>query len=241
MKVPVRHAAGTEAAPPAPLSLDHVRCWVFDLDNTLYAPDLGLLDQVDRLMTDFIARKLRVSEAEASRLRGTYWERHGATMTGLVEEHGVDPDEFLAACHVIDLDGLRRNDPLAAALAGLPGRRIIHTNGPRHHAERVLDAIGIADRFDQVIAIEDTGYRPKPDPLAHDQAVDLGAFRPAEAAMIDDMAQNLAHPAALGMTTIWVRHDPLAARPGHADHLTDDLTGFLVSAGSGPSNRAGDR
>jgi len=101
-----------------PARLDHIDTWVFDLDNTLYSPATGLLDQVDRLMTGFIARELRLGRDEASRIRAEYLQRYGATMTGLVAEHGVDPDEFLAACHVIDLDGLAPDPALSAALSG---------------------------------------------------------------------------------------------------------------------------
>ena len=204
-----------------------IETWLFDLDNTLYPPTLGLLDQVDRLMTAFIVQALGVGCERADFLRRHYWQAHGATLTGLVAEHGVDPDDFLSACHRLDLSDLTPDARLGRAIAALPGRRIIHTNAPRHHAERVLETLGLGDHFEQVIALEDTGYTPKPAAEAHAVAVDLGGCTPDATAMIDDTAHNLHHPAAMGMTTIWLSHDPGPPRPDHVHHEINDLAGFL--------------
>lgn len=206
-----------------------IETWLFDLDNTLYAPAIGVLDQVDRLMTDFIMRALGVARDRADYLRRHYWQTHGATLTGLVAEHGVDPDEFLSACHRLDLSGLAPDPLLATAIDNLPGRRVVHTNGPRHHAERVLEMLGLSGHFERVIALEDTGYVPKPASRSHALAVDLAACAPETTAMIDDTAHNLRHPAGMGMTTIWLRHDPGPPCPDHVHHQIDDLAGFLTA------------
>ncbi len=221
-------------APHSSGNWHQIQAWVFDLDNTLYAPSSGLLDQVDILMTRFIADKLNLPSERASDLRRHYWQRHGATMTGLVDEHGVDPDEFLAASHRLDLSPLQPDPILGAALDALPGRRLVHTNGPRHHAERVLDALGLTVHFDQVIALEDTGYVPKPAAEAHRSAARLAGIDPARSAMIEDSPANLRHPAAMGMTTIWLDHSTNGASPSHVHHPITDLTGFLqtISAGT---------
>ena len=214
---------------------DHVETWLFDLDNTLYHPSAGLLDQVNVLMTAFIADRLGLGAEAASRLRQDYWRRYGATMTGLVAEHGIDADEFLHACHRLDLGAIAPDPDLADAIATLPGRRVIHTNGPRHHAERVLDALGLAGHFERIIALEDTGYVPKPAETAHRLAIDLAALAPERTAMVDDMAHNLHHPSAMGMTTIWVRHDPDQPRPGHVHHEVVDLAAFLRDVTADPA------
>lgn len=201
--------------------------WLFDLDNTLYHPSVGLLDQMNGLMTRFIMDRLLVTEDEAHRLRRVYWERHGATLTGLVVEHGIEADDFLRASHRLDLSCLVHDAELAAAIRALPGRRIIHTNGPRHHAEQVLDALGIAEDFERVIALEDTGYVPKPIEDAHETAIRLAGIDAAITVMIEDTHPNLRHPATLGMTTVWLHHDRPRAGEDHIHHEADDLTGFL--------------
>ena len=99
-----------------------VETWVFDLDNTLYAPTVRLFDQIEARMTAYVSRSLGVDAAEATRLRGQYWRLHGTTLAGLMAEHGLDPDPYLAEVHDIDLGHVLPDAGLLAALTALPGR-----------------------------------------------------------------------------------------------------------------------
>ena len=47
-----------------------IRTWVFDLDNTLYPPQMRLFDQIEVRMTTFVMNTLGVSHAQADQLRG---------------------------------------------------------------------------------------------------------------------------------------------------------------------------
>ena len=55
--------------------------------------------------------------------------RHGggkpliAVLAGLMQEHGVEPGEYLADVHDIDFSPLLPDPVLAARIAALPGRR----------------------------------------------------------------------------------------------------------------------
>ncbi|MEM9765537.1 MAG: hypothetical protein AAF968_24065, partial [Pseudomonadota bacterium] len=88
-------ATGSGQAPD-PVDFGAVSTWVFDLDNTLYSPHHRLLDKITERMTHFMMRELGIGRPAAERLRGTYFARHGITLTGLIEEHGVDHEHFLA-------------------------------------------------------------------------------------------------------------------------------------------------
>ncbi len=57
------------------------------------------------------------------------------------------------------LDGLRPDPALRAALARLPGRRLIFTNADAIHAERVLEQLELADLFEAVFHIGSADYR----------------------------------------------------------------------------------
>ncbi|HSF94446.1 MAG TPA: pyrimidine 5'-nucleotidase [Thermohalobaculum sp.] len=206
---------------------DHVETWIFDLDNTLYHPSARLFDQINAKMTGFIMRELGVGRAEADRLRQGYWQRHGTTLRGLIEEHRVDAVRFLDEVHEIDLAALAPDADLAEALRRLPGRKIVHTNGARSHAARVLAARGLTGHFDAVYAIEDKALVPKPQRDAYDRIVRLDGFDPARAAMIEDDARNLEVPKALGMATVWVSHRNGAKAPGWVDRRISRLTTFL--------------
>jgi putative hydrolase of the HAD superfamily len=220
--------------------LHRIEAWVFDLDNTLYPPEARLLEQVNARMTACIMRLLGVARAEADRIREAYWLRHGITLRGLVEEHGVDPDRFLAETHAIDLSAIGPDPALAEAVAALPGRRVIHTNGARGHAEGVLAATGLAGLFDAVLAIEDKGLVAKPDPRAYAIMLERTGLDPATAVMIEDTAQNLEEPRRLGMGTVWLDHGGGRSEPpGHVDLRITALAPFLRRAAGAAAPRAG--
>lgn len=212
-------------------SLRRVETWIFDLDDTLYPPSSGVLPAIDARITARIARHLGIDLDAADRMRRDLWQAHGLTLTGLVAEHGVDPGPFLADVHAVPLDTLSPDPALTAAIAGLPGRRIVHTNGARAHALRVLAARGLSGLFDGVHAIEDKGLVPKPDPAAYADLLAAHRIDPARAAMIEDTHRNLVEPRRLGMATIWLAFDPAAETPPHVDHRTEKLVQFLRDLG----------
>ncbi|SLN66713.1 pyrimidine 5'-nucleotidase [Roseisalinus antarcticus] len=210
-------------------SFSHVRVWVFDLDNTLYNPDVRLFDQIVDKMIAFITRELKVNDVEANRLRGDYWSKYGTTLSGLMAEHDLDPAPFLAEVHDIDFSALAPDPDLAAAIRALPGRRIVYTNGDGHYAGRVLEARGLTGIFDAVYGIEHAGYRPKPEQAAFEAVFALDGLAPESGAMFEDDTRNLAVPHAMGMRTVHVGPAPLPA--DHIHHHTDNLTAFLSQLG----------
>ncbi|TFL18660.1 pyrimidine 5'-nucleotidase [Jannaschia formosa] len=204
---------------------DHVTTWVFDLDETLYPPSMPLFPQIEARMTRWIETYLGVSAAEADRLRARWWHDHGTTLAGLMREHDMDPDPFLADVHDIDFSVLSPDPDLRAALAALPGRRVIFTNGTAPYARAVLAARGLSDLWDAVHGIEDAGYIPKPHRAAYQAVFDRDGLEPRRSAMFEDVARNLEVPCELGLRTIHIAPAPV---PGdHIQHHAADLTGFL--------------
>jgi putative hydrolase of the HAD superfamily len=203
----------------------HVRAWVFDLDNTLYDPAIDLFAQIEALMNDYIVGRLGVSPDAATAMRRQYWAEHGTTLAGLMAHHQVDADDFLDAVHRIDLSALAPDPALSRAIAALPGRRIVYTNGSRAHAHAVLAARGLSGQFDAVYGLEDAGYHPKPREEAFARVFGLDGLQAAQAAMFEDDARNLAVPHRLGMRTVLVSPEPQEA--DHIHHHTPDLPGFL--------------
>jgi putative hydrolase of the HAD superfamily len=180
--------------------------WIFDLDNTLHDADPHVFPHIDRSMTAYLALHLGLGEAEANELRQRYWRRYGATLVGLIRHHGVDPHHFLRATHDVPDLGKRvlGRQGLRHALKRLRGRRVVFSNAPEHYARGILDALGIADLFDDVFCIERTRFRPKPD--AHGFRVLLRAHRliPSRCVMVEDSLENLRTAKRLRMKTVWV-------------------------------------
>ena len=77
-------------------AFSHVDTWVFDLDNTLYPARSRLFDQIDVRMGAFISDFLQVDRVEARRIQKQFFFEHGTTLRGLMLEHSVEPDDFLA-------------------------------------------------------------------------------------------------------------------------------------------------
>ena len=216
----------------------HVETWVFDLDNTLYPHHLNLWQQVDVRIRDYIVAFLKITHDEAFRLQKDYYRRYGTTLRGLMEEHGLEPDEFLELVHQIDRSPVTPNPALGDAIAKLSGRKFILTNGTRDHADAVMRRLEIDQHFDDIFDIKAAELEPKPRPLVYERFLARHAVDPARAAIFEDLARNLEVPHALGMTTVLIvpegarvvlREDwELAGREApHVDHVTDDLAGFL--------------
>src|ERR1041385_5046797 len=96
--------------------LDAVESWVFDLDNTLYPASCLLFEQIQRRMNEYICRLLSVTPETAAELRRSYFLAHGTTMHGLMAAHRVDPHEFMAFVHDVDLSVVPPNPALVMAL-----------------------------------------------------------------------------------------------------------------------------
>jgi putative hydrolase of the HAD superfamily len=219
-------------------NFSHIDTWVFDLDNTLYPHHLNLWQQVDERIRDYIAKFLSLTHDDAFRLQKDYYRRYGTSMRGLMTEHGMDPDDFLAFVHTIDHSPLEPNPALGDALERLPGRKLILTNGTRAHADAVMRRLEIDRHFEDVFDIMAAELEPKPLAQTYDRFLARHGVEPSRAAMFEDLARNLEVPHRLGMATVLVvpeatreifREDwELEGRNApHVDHVTDDLAGFL--------------
>ncbi|WP_299649337.1 pyrimidine 5'-nucleotidase [uncultured Jannaschia sp.] len=213
------------------MAFDHVRTWIFDLDETLYPPSTPLFPQIEARMGAWIRAKLGVSAAEADALRARWWHDHGTTLAGLMREHGEDPGPFLADVHDIDFSVLAPDPDLRAVLEALPGRRIIYTNGTAPYAERVLAARGLGGLWDAVYGVEHADHVPKPDREAFDRVFARDGLDPTGAAMFEDSVRNLAVPHELGVVTVHV--GPIRDPAPYVRHHTDDLVAFLRDIASG--------
>jgi putative hydrolase of the HAD superfamily len=227
-----------ESAMTAPHAFAHIDSWVFDLDNTLYPHHVNLWQQVDARIGEFVSSWLNISREEARALQKDYYRRFGTTMRGMMTLHGVRADDYLAYVHEIDHSPLEPNPAMGEAIAKLPGRKLILTNGSVDHVDAVLERLGLSSHFDGVFDIVAAELEPKPAPQTYQKFLALHSVDPTRAAMFEDLSRNLVVPHQLGMTTVLVVPDgskevvredwELEGRDAvHVDHVTDDLTGFL--------------
>ena len=218
----------------------NIEGWVFDLDNTLYPASQNLFAQIDKRMTAFIGEALAVERDEAYRLQKQFLGEYGTTLAGLMNKHGLPPGPFLDFVHDIDVSVLAPDPSLSEALAALPGKKFIFTNGTVTHAERVMGRLGVAAHFEDVFDIVAGGYFPKPNPEIYPAMLARFGLSAESTAFFEDMARNLTPAHQLGMTTVLVEEsgsDSLEAMnmpaeyrkhdATHIHHKTDNLAGFL--------------
>ena len=156
----------------------HYQYILFDLDQTLYPREAGLMQALSERMLQFMTEELGLPPDDVVDKRRCYFQKYGTTLRGLMEEHHIDPEAYLAYVHNVNLaDYLAASPPLNNMLHEIPLRKVVFTNADAAHAERVLNTLQIRFHFEQIIDIISGGYVNKPDPLAYHRALArLGAL-----------------------------------------------------------------
>jgi putative hydrolase of the HAD superfamily len=182
---------------------------IFDLDDTLYARENGLMGEVGRRIQTWLCENMALTWEDAVALRRNYYHQYGTTLGGLIEEHDIDVHDYLVYVHDIPLEEyIGPNPALDVMLASIPLRHAVYTNATAEYARRVLGVLGVSDHFEDVIGIEDVGLLNKPYQEAYERVlVRLDAWGP-ECIMVEDSARNLNPAKALGMTTVLVDSMP---------------------------------
>ncbi|KRB80762.1 HAD family hydrolase [Sphingomonas sp. Root710] len=186
--------------------LDHIDAWIFDLDNTLYPASTDLFGLIDQRMGLYVQRLLGVGPEEARTIQKQLFREHGTTLSGLMRHHDIDPHEFLAFVHDIEMDAIDEDRRLVEAVAKLPGRKLIFTNGDVPYANRVLERLGLSKSFEAIHDIHACAYQPKPHAASYESMVAAFGIDPATSLFVEDMARNLRPAKAIGITTVWVNN-----------------------------------
>lgn len=127
--------------------LADVDTWVLDLDDTLYPPANGLADQMKALIRRRLSDHFGTDDAGARRIQAELIAAHGTTLRGLMITEGLEAADILQFEHRIDYSVLRPDPQLVEAIAALPGRKFVFTNGSAYHAEQALpgsDSVSIS-------------------------------------------------------------------------------------------------
>jgi putative hydrolase of the HAD superfamily len=189
------------------------RYFLCDLDETLYGPETGLWAALRERINAYMTDRLGIPPEAVPALRESYYLRYGTSLTGLQRDYHVDARDYLAYVHDLPLaDYLRPNPALNAMLARLPLQKIIFTNADGAHARRVLNQLGITQRFTRIIDIYALEFVNKPQPEACARALRLIGAEAGECLFADDSLRNLLPARELGMLTVLVggNHTPPA-------------------------------
>ena len=193
--------------------------FIFDLDNTLYPPDVTLWRIVDERIEEYVRRKLGTDRETAHRMRKEFLSEFGTTLRGLMHHHGVSPADYLEYVHDVPIPEIVPPRPeLREMLSGLPGRCVVFTNGSYSYARRVLDALGVDGMMEGIYGIEFMEYIAKPSPYPYAKLLRVTGARGEDSLFCEDNRGNLLPARELGMFTVWVggneRESPASPLPG---------------------------
>lgn len=210
------------------IDLSHVSVWVFDMDDTLYPREQGLMQLVQARINAYVVEAVGLDPVSARVLQRQFLDEHGTTLAGLMANYTIDPAHFLHDVHDVPMDSLEPNPRLVEQLMRLPGRRLVFTNGARDYADRVLDRLGVTACFDGVFTIEDADLTPKPAPSTFRHFIERYGLDPHRTAFFEDTPRNLEPAKALGMTTVLIGDGHGKPLGDHIDHIAPDLLDFLT-------------
>jgi putative hydrolase of the HAD superfamily len=209
--------------------MDHYSTVFLDLDETLYPKPSPLWIHIGERINTYLLERVGINEAEVEQLRNQYLQEYGTTLKGLMQNHGVDPHDYLDFVHQVPVERIIEPDPgLRNMLAEISPRRVIFTNASSQHAQRVLQRLGVEELIDQIIDIETLDFANKPLPQAYLRALRLVGETDAERClMVDDRLANLLPAKTIGMTTVLVGDDSGEAGADYTINAITQLTATL--------------
>jgi putative hydrolase of the HAD superfamily len=189
--------------------LGELKALVFDLDGTLYVNnDLGR--EINICACRYISELKGMVVAEAKELlretkkRLTAESGIDSTLSHACMELGGDLKELHRRFtdEIVPEPFLSRDDRVVKLLQSLGSKYelSLYTNNNRRLSIRIMEAIGVAGLFRQVLTIEDY-WQPKPDREALEKIYQTLGRRPAECLFIGDRYDiDLRLPAVMGST-----------------------------------------
>lgn len=178
---------------------------LFDLDNTLYPKEAGLMDIIGERIIQFMVQKVNIPADDATLMRRAYYQEYGTTLRGLINEHQVDPIEYLDFVLNVDpRDFFEASPPLSRMLQDISLRKVIFTNAGYAHCHRVLETLGVQHHFERIFDIQALDFLSKPDPRVYKQVLNALNVLGENCIMVEDNSRNLIPAKDLGMTTILI-------------------------------------
>jgi putative hydrolase of the HAD superfamily len=205
---------------------NRIKYVLFDLDNTLYREDSGLMDAISRHISQYMVEKVGLEPAEVERLRTEYWHEYGTSLRGLMIHYHIDPTDYLAYVHDLNVsDYLKPDLALQAMLARMNGEKDIFTNATTEYAQRVLTALDIASYFSRIFDIEFLDYVNKPQKAAYRRVLEALPAKGPECLIVEDSVRNLMPAKELEMVTVLV-DDGKPTPKEYVDFVVDGIYGL---------------
>ena len=178
---------------------------IFDLDNTLYSPTSAMDAGISRRMMAAVVDFLGMDLDAASELRHKNVPYYSTTLEWLRSRGLTDVEGYFAKVHPDnEADELAYDKDLRSFLQSIEQKKIVLTNAPREHADRVLEKLKIADLFSAVVDIRACGLLGKPYANSYKIALEKCGGTIDDTIFLDDQYKYTDGFEALGGTALLV-------------------------------------
>ncbi|MCR5494231.1 MAG: HAD-IA family hydrolase [Treponema sp.] len=178
---------------------------IFDLDNTLYPATAAMDAGITQRMMECVANFFNLPMEEATEKRKNNIKKFSTTLEWLRSEGLTDVEGFFAHVHPDnEADELNEDPNLRPFLESIDIPKIICTNAPREHAQRVMKKLNVTDLFDAVCDIRDCSLLGKPYSQAFESALKMCGGNIDNTLFIDDMQKYTDGYQAMGGTAALV-------------------------------------
>ncbi len=186
-----------------------IRHLIFDMDDTLY-PGTGEMNAgITKRMMQCVADFFGVSFQEGIELRAKNIRNFSTTLEWLMSEGLTDTETFFARVHPEnEADELLPDPNLRPFLESIQIPKVLLTNAPSEHAERVLKKLNVKDQFNFICDIRHSNLKGKPYPQAFKNALNAAGGTIDDTIFLDDMVKYTDGYTALGGTAVQVGKNP---------------------------------
>ena len=205
----------------------------FDCDDCLYFDGWRIAEQLTQNIEQHCQTDFGLPEGYAYIL----YKQHGTALRGLIEEGYLTKqcsqsiDRFLNEVHDLPIHELLKPDrELRDMLLRMhPSiRKFVFTASVSHHAERCLEALGIADLFEGIIDVKDCQFETKHSLSSFHIAMEKAGIDESEACVfLDDSVKNIEAARSVGWRSVLVgrvgRDCGKTVTSEHAEHEIDRI------------------
>lgn len=179
---------------------------IFDLDDTIYSQSCEMSKNVTARIKEFSRQYFNFTQEEINVERPKALKKYCSTLEWLHSSGFSDDKTYFEFVHPdSEINELEFDQNLKGLLESINLPKVILTNAPSEHAERVLKFFGIRDLFNPTISdIRRNKLKGKPFDFAYKDALSLVGGTFADTLFLDDYIPYCEGFAKLGGTAVVV-------------------------------------
>ncbi len=187
-------------------NLDPFRLAVFDLDDTLYSAEHNLKEAIlfDCLVAAAKKQGIPVDEEDIVGSLFTHDEHGRDELSRQFAAGNFDMDVLVEHFKELDISMLKPCEYTIKLLEAMPLKRVIVTDSPDLHSERVLERLAKKHLFEEVCSSTSRGFVFKPHASVFTNCLERHKVQAKESFIVEDSILNIKGAKQQGMSTVLV-------------------------------------